>query len=63
MDRIQLYEGYEDPTNFFRSSVRTMLVGIPVGYICAPLLQIEYSYMKGMKILQTSSDQVLELCW
>jgi hypothetical protein len=40
-----------------------MLVGIPVGYICAPLLQIEYSYMKGMKILQTSSDQVLELCW
>ncbi|XP_063415421.1 anoctamin-3-like isoform X2 [Mytilus trossulus] len=26
MDKIQLYEGYEDPTNFFRSSVRSMLV-------------------------------------
>ncbi|KAK3099349.1 hypothetical protein FSP39_003125 [Pinctada imbricata] len=26
MDRIQLYEGYEDPTHFFRPAVRSLLV-------------------------------------
>lgn len=28
MDRINLYEGYEDPTHFFRPAIRSMLVSL-----------------------------------
>ena len=55
MDRIHLYENYEDPTNFFRPSLRSLLVSIII--LLEPSLEreiiilfyaLQYTLKKGI---------------
>lgn len=68
MDRINLYEGYEDPTHFFRPAIRSMLVNLYILCIVISLflnannVWMNYESFTFCEALHVNREKLLDAC-